>query len=103
MAKDIGHVLSMVFMPATSWNLFARLLDKRIIHNKKKDILGFDLQGKKKLLQRCLCNLTHVPDVFRQESSKAGQRSVKKCKGKGLNHRRGMDLFAQLDKTDDEG
>jgi len=54
------------------------------------------------LFQSDFCNLFEAPDVLSQESGEAGQRAVKKGIGKGLNHRRGMRFFAQLDKASDK-
>ena len=103
MAKDIGHVLSMVFMPATSGDMVPCLLNERIIDNKKENRLGRDSQDTEELLQRRLGHLLHSPTVLSQESGKAGEGSMQERKRKGLNHGRGVNFFAQLDETDDEG
>ena len=102
MAKDIGHVLSMVFMPATAWDMVACLVNERIIDNKKEDRLGVNSQGIEKLVQGGLDNLFHSPDVLPQKSGETGEGSVKKGTGKGLNHRRGVNLFAQLNEAHNE-
>ena len=85
-AKDIGHVLSMIFIPATSWDLLAGLLGKGIIHDKKEDRMGFDPQGMKELMQGDFCNLLQGPDVLPQESGEAGEGPVQKRPTEGLNH-----------------
>jgi hypothetical protein len=100
--KDIG-LLSMIPMPGTSWNLFACLLGEGVIDNQKENGMGFDPQGMEELIQSGLCDLLHGPDVVPQESGEARKRSVQKAMGKGLNHRRSVELFAQLDEGDDKG
>ncbi len=103
MAKDVGHVLSMIFMPGTSRNLLACLLDQSIIDNKEQDRLGFDLQGAEELTQSRFDDLFDSPDVLPQEPGEAGEGSMKKGTRNRLNHRRGMDFFAQLNESHDEG
>jgi hypothetical protein len=100
--KDIGHILSMIFLPRASWNLLATLLGNGIIDDKKEDRVGFDAQGMKELFQSNFCNLFEGPDVLSQESGEAGNRTVQKGIGKGLNHRGGVGFFSQLDKASDK-
>ena len=103
MAKDIGHILSMIFMPSTPGDFLACLLDQGVIDNKEDDRLGFDSQGIEELVQGGFHNLFHRPDVLPQESGETGEGSVKKGTGKGLNHRRSVDFFAQLNEAHNEG
>jgi len=42
MAKDIGHILGMIFMPSTPGDFVARLWDQGVIDNEEQDGLGFD-------------------------------------------------------------
>ena len=101
-AKDISHILSMIFVPRASWNLLATLLSNGIINDKKEDRVGFDAQGIKELLQSDLCNLFEGPDVLSQETGETGERAVQEGIGKGLNHRGSVRFFAQLDKASDK-
>ena len=71
MAKDIGHVLSMVFMPATSRNMGPCLVNERIIDDKKENRLDGKSQDMEELLQRCLGHLLYSPTVLSQKSGKA--------------------------------
>jgi|PlaIllAssembly_1097288.scaffolds.fasta_scaffold236813_1 hypothetical protein len=102
MAKDISHILGMIFMPSTAGDFLACLWDQGVINNKEEDRLGFDSQGVEELMQGSFHNFLHRPDVLPQEPGETRQRSVKKGTRKGLNHRRGMDFFAQLDETHNE-
>jgi len=76
-AKDVG-LPSMISMPSTSWNLFATLLDDRVIHDKKQDGMSFDPQGMEELFQSGLGHFLQGPDVLSKESGETGQRAVKK-------------------------
>jgi hypothetical protein len=71
MTKDIGHVLSMVLMPATSGDMGPCLMNERIIDDKKENRSARKPQNKKKPFQRRLGHLLHSPTVLSQESSKA--------------------------------
>ena len=102
MAKDVGHILSMIFVPGTPRDFFPCLLDQGVIDNKEEDRLGVNAQGIEKLVQGGLDNLFHSPDVLPQESGETGEGSVKKGIGKGLNHRRSVNLFAQLNEAHNE-
>ena len=75
MAKDIGHVLGMILMPTTAWNLLACLFSQRVIHDKKEDIPDSNPQRLKELIQSGPRNLLHRPTVFSQEPGKAGKRA----------------------------
>jgi hypothetical protein len=103
MAKDIGHILGMIFMPSTPGDFLACLLDQGVINNKEEDRLGFDSQGIEELVQGGFHNFFHRPDVLPQEPGETGERSVKKGARKGLNHRRSVDFFAQLNEAHNEG
>ena len=70
MAKDMGFVCAL-FMPGAAGHLSACLLGNGVIHDKKKDRMGFDPQMMEELGQSDLCNLLHGPDILSQESSKA--------------------------------
>jgi len=102
-AKDIGHVLGMILMPSTAGNLLPCLFNKAVIHDKKEDIPGRDLQRLEELTKSDLRNLSHSPNAFSQESSEAGEGAAQERTGKGLYHGRGVDFFAQLDETDNKG
>jgi len=101
-AKDKG-LLSVISMPGTSWNLLPCFLSNGVIHDKKEDGLGFDPQSMEELIQSGLCNLLHGPDVLSQESGETGKRSMQKRMAKGLNHRRRVDFFTQLDEANNKG
>jgi len=76
-AKNVD-LLSMISMPSTSWNLFATLLNDRVIHDKKQDGMSFDLQGMEELFQGGLGHFLQGPDVLSKESGETGQRAMKK-------------------------
>ena len=80
-AKDIGHILSMIFVPRATRNLLATLLGNGIIDDKKEHRVGFDSQGMKELFQSNFCNLFESPNVLSQESGEAGNRAVHKGMG----------------------
>jgi hypothetical protein len=103
MAKDIGHILSMIFMPGTPRDFLACLLDQGVIDNKEQDRLGFDSQGREELMQSGFDNLFHSPDVLPQEPGETGEGSVKKGTRNRLNHRRRVNFFAQLNEAHNEG
>jgi hypothetical protein len=69
-AKDMGFVGSL-FMPGTSGHLLACLLGNGVIHDEKKNRIGFDPQMMEELGQSDLGDLFHGPDILSQESSKA--------------------------------
>jgi len=69
-AKDMGFS-SPVFMPGTSGHPCACLFGNGVIHDKKEDRMGFDLQMMEELGQSDLCDLFHGPDILSQESSEA--------------------------------
>jgi len=102
MAKDVGHVLSMILMPTTTGNLLAGLLSQRVIHDKKQDIPGGNPQGLKELIQGDLQCLFDSPNVFSEEARETAERSVQERTSQGLHHGGRMSFFAQLDKTDDK-
>ena len=103
MAKDVGHILSMVFMPGTSRDCFPCLLDQGVIDNKEQDRLGFDSQGREELIQSRFDNFFHFPDVLPQEPGETGEGSMQEGPRNRLNHRRGMDFFTQLNEPHNEG
>jgi len=102
MAKDIGHVLSMILMPTTAGNLLASLLSQRVIHDKKDNISDRNPQRLKELIQGDLRALLHSPNAFSQEAREAAERSAQERASQGLHHGGSMGFFAQLDKTDDK-
>jgi hypothetical protein len=67
--KDMGFICSL-FMPGTSGHLLACFLGNGVIHDKKKDRMGFDPQMMEELRQSDLCDLFHGPYILSQESSK---------------------------------
>ena len=69
-AKDMGFVCAL-FMPGAAGHLLTCLLSNGIIHDKKKDRMGFDPQMMEELGQSDLCDLFHDPDILSQEPSKA--------------------------------
>jgi hypothetical protein len=103
MAKDVRHVLSMIFMPTTPWDFLPCLSDEGIINDEKEDRLSLDSQGVEELSQSDLYHLLGGPNVLSQESGKAGKRSMQEGKAEGLNHGGGMNFFTKLDKSDDKG
>ena len=103
MAKDVSHILSMIFMPGTPRNSLACLLDQGVIDNKEQNRLSLDSQGRKELKQSGFDDLFHCPDVLAQEPGETGKRSMKEGPHNRLNHRRGMDFFAQLNEAHNEG
>jgi hypothetical protein len=103
MAKDIGHVLSMIFIPGIPQDLLAGFLGKGIVHDKKECRMDFDLKRMRELVQGDFCDLLHGLDALSQESGEAAKRLVQKGAGKGLNHRGGVGFFPQLDEADDKG
>jgi hypothetical protein len=102
MAKDI-LLLRMISMPSTPWDGLPSLSNKAVIDNEKEDRLGFDSQGTEEFFQSDLDHFLRGPNILSQEPSKATKRSVQKGRAERLNHRGGMGLLAQLDKSDDKG
>jgi hypothetical protein len=103
MAKDIGHVLSMILMPSTAGNLLAGLLGQRVIHDKKDNVSDCNPQRLKEFKQSSLGDLLCRPFVLSQESSKAAKGSTQdRMLNQGADHRGSVNFFAQLDETDDE-
>ena len=102
MAKDVGHVLSMILMPTTTGNLLASLLSQRVIHDKKQDIPGGNPQRLKELIQGDLQSLLDSPNVFSKEARETAERMAQERASQGLHHGGCMSFFAQLDKTDDK-
>ncbi len=103
MAKDVSHILSMIFMPGTPRDCFPCLLDQGVIDNKEQDRLSFDSQGREELIQSRIDNFLDSPDVFSQEPGETGEGSAKERTRNRSNHRRGMGFFSQLDEPHDEG
>src|SRR5512139_3328513 len=103
MAKDISHILSVIFMPSTPMDSLACLLDQGVIDNKEQNRLSLDSQGRKELKQSSFDDLFHCPDVLPQEPGETGKGSMKEGPRNRLNHRRGMDFFAQLNEAHNEG
>jgi hypothetical protein len=80
-AKDIGHILSIIFVPRALGNLLAALSDKGIIDDKKEygiGFEGFDPERLKELVQTSFHHLFRVPNILAKESGETGQGSVKK-------------------------
>lgn len=102
MAKDIGHGLGIILMPPTAGDLLARLLNQRVIEDKKNDIPDTHPQCLKELIKGGLGEGFHRPKVLSQESSKAREGAVQKRMGKALNHGRRVNLSSQLDEADDK-
>jgi hypothetical protein len=103
MAKDIGHVLSMILMPTTAGNLPATFLGQRVIHDKKDNVSDRNPQRLKEFKQSGFGDLLRRPPVFSQESSKTAKRSTQeRMLNKGANHRGGVNFLAQLDEADDK-
>ena len=102
MAKDVGHVLSMILMPTTTGKLLASLLSQRVIHDKKQDIPGGNPQRLKELIQGDLQSLLDSPNVFSKEARETAERMAQERASQGLHHGGCMGFFAQLDKTDDK-
>jgi hypothetical protein len=100
MSKDIGHVLSTIFIPGIPQDLLAVFLDKGIIHDEKECRMGFDQKRMRELVQGDFYDLLRGLDALSQESGEAGKWLVQKGAGKGLNHRRGVGFFAWLHEAD---
>ena len=102
MAKYISHILSVIFMPGTPRDSLAYLLDQNVIDNKEQNRLSLDPQGRKELKQSGFDDLFHCPDVLPQEPVETAEGSMKEGPRNRLNHRRGMDFFAQLNEAHNE-
>jgi len=85
MSEDVGQILGMIFMPATSGDLFAGLLGQGIIDQEKEDRIRFDLKGTEKMFQGGFDQLFLVPDIGDQKPGKTGQGSLPSRLDKGLN------------------
>ena len=70
-AKDIGHVVSMVLVPRAAGYPFSTLLGDRIIDNEKDHTPGLDSQGIEELPQGGLGQVLFGPGVFAEESGEA--------------------------------
>ena len=103
MTKDVGHVLCMVFMPTTSWDVVSCLVNKCVIDDKKENRSGCDSQDAEELLQCRLGHLLCSPTVLSQKPGKAWEGSMQERKREGLHHGRSVNFFTQLDEADDEG
>lgn len=68
--KDMGFACS-IFMPGTTGHLLACLFGKGVIHDEKKNRIGFDPQMIEELRQSDLCDLFHGPHILSEESSEA--------------------------------
>jgi hypothetical protein len=101
-AKDVGHILGMIFMPSTPGDLLPGLLHEGVIHQKKEDGVGFDSQGVEESVEGDLPNFLRRPSVLSQKAGKTGKRSLQKMPAEGANQGGGMSFFAQLDETDDK-
>jgi hypothetical protein len=101
-AKDIGHVLSMIFIPGASGNSLSRLLDDGILDDEKEGGMGLDAQHVKESLQSRFHNLLHRPSALSREPGEAGKRSRQESNIQRSNYRTGVSLFAQLDKANDK-
>jgi len=71
MAKDVGHILSIILVPAASRNLFSTLLSNGIIDEKKDRATGLDSERIEEPPQGDLHELFLSPGVFCQESGEA--------------------------------
>jgi hypothetical protein len=71
MTKDIGHILGMVLVPATSGDMVACFVNERIIDNEKENGLGRDSQESGEPLQCRLGHFFRSPTVLSQESGEA--------------------------------
>jgi hypothetical protein len=103
MAKDIGQVTGMIFMPSASGYLFPRLLRQGVIDHEKENGVGFDLKGFKKVFHSHPNQVFLVPDIISQKSSKTGEGSLPGRLDKSLNGGGSMRFLTQLDKPDNIG
>jgi hypothetical protein len=103
MAKDIGHLVGMVFMPSASRHLLSRLLRQGIVNHEKEDGVGFDLKGFKKVFHGHPNQFFLVPDIIGQKPGKTGEGSLPGRSDKGLNGRGSMGFLTQLDKPNHVG
>ncbi len=76
MAKDIGQVMGMVFMPSAPGDLFSSLWGQGIIGQDKKNRAGFNLKGVKKPIHSRPNQFLMIPDIISQKSSKTGMGSL---------------------------
>ena len=99
-AKDVGQVLGMVFMPSTSRDLLAGFLHEGIIHQKKEDRVGFDAEGMKETLPGDFPNFLPCPGVISQKAGETGEGSFMKRAPKDSNQGGSMGFLPELDKAD---
>jgi len=71
-AKEIGQVLGMVFMPGASGDLLAGLFHEGIIHQKKEGGVSFDPEGVEEAGKGDRKNFLHCPGIFSQETGETG-------------------------------
>jgi len=102
-AKEIGQVLGMVFMPGTSRDLLAGLLHEGIVHQKKEGRVGFNPEGLEEAHKGDRKNFLHRPGIFSQKASKTGEGALQEGAAEGSNQRGGMSFLSQLDEADHKG
>ena len=91
MAKDIGHLMGMIFMPSASGYLFPRLLRQGVIDHEKEHGVGFDLKGFKKVFHSHPNQVFLVPDIISKKRVKL--TGFLGRLDKGLNGGGGMSLL----------
>lgn len=70
-AKDIGHIFRMIFVPGATGDLFSTLLSDRIVDNEKDHTTGFDSEGLEEPAQGDLHQPVLSPRVLAEESGEA--------------------------------
>ena len=101
MAKDVGHILSMILVPRVFGGLFSTFLSDGMIDDTKSHAPNLYSQRIEEQPRGNLDELLLSRGVFSQKSGEAWKGSWDKRRLEGLNHRRGVG-FAQLDKTRDK-
>lgn len=102
-AEDVGQILGMILIPTASGDLLSRLLDNRVVQEKKDDGAGFNLEGMKEFAESRSQDLIHGPGILSEEPGETGEGSGKEGARQRLDHRGGVPFFSQLDETHEEG
>jgi hypothetical protein len=102
MAKDVGHILGMIFIPSSAGNFLSGLFDNGIIQEEKDNGASFNLEGMEEFLQSQGQDGIHGPGILSQETGEAGKRSGKKRARQRLDHGRGVPFFPQLDEANNK-
>lgn len=101
-AKDVGHLLSMIFVPGTSRDLLPCFLDDRIIDDEEEDGASFDSQHPEESLQGNLNQILGCPRALAEEASEGRKRSLEIGLSLRLDHGGGVGFLSQLDEPNNE-